>query len=562
MNITADINSQTNRYTWLYDLLLLALGIGIVYFIFLGDRPLSVPDEARYAEIPREMLILHDYITPHLNFVKYFEKPPLFYWLQVAAIKLFGVNELAIRIPNTLMALFGCLITYGIGRIIYDRRTGILAALILASSALYFVLGHLVTLDMTLSTMIAGCLLCFLSSIKLPSGISKRLISYGMYLFAAGALLTKGLVGILLPGTIIFLWLLIFNQWKLLKTLYLPTGILIFLAVALPWHILVQIKNPEFFNFYFINQQFVRYLTLDSGRYQPDWFFVPIVLLGFLPWVIFLIPALCKAVKNCRQHFQLEKYTVFLLLWPTLIFLFFSFSHSKLIPYILPILPALAVITGHYFAEQWQTITTKSLRVGYWILLAILLIGAVGVTILQYVKPVPEITQITSLLALIIGIWLAGFFLATRRINQQQPAHALQVLLLSTLLAYIIVPFAIPKVDSRSVYSLAMTLKPLLTTDSKVVAFDKYYQDLPFYLRERITIVDTLDELEFGTHHQDTSSWMLNQPKFWPQWESNQPVYMIMDIDTYHELKKLGQHHFYFIARTKSNVLLSNKPLA
>src|SRR5579862_905173 len=144
------IQEQCRRRTWYFDLLMLTLGMVLLFGLFLGSRPLSTPDEARYSEIPREMLVLHDFVTPHLNGIKYFEKPPLIYWIQAAAIKLLhpslgktqglqdemtvpikSINEWTVRLPNALFALLGCLFLYAAGRLLFDRPTGSLSAIIL-----------------------------------------------------------------------------------------------------------------------------------------------------------------------------------------------------------------------------------------------------------------------------------------------------------------------------------------------------------------------------------------------------------------------------------------------
>lgn len=278
--------------TWLTDILLLCLLIGGLFSFMLGSRPLNVPDEARYSEIPREMLASHDFVTPHINGVKYFEKPPLIYWLQAASLKTFGLNEWSIRGTDALLALLGCLGTYFAARKLYDRKTGLFAAITLSTSLLYFVLARVITLDMSVSVFISFALFSFILRYY-----------YWVYIFAALAVLAKGLIGIIFPGSIILLWLIYTGHWKILRECKLISGTLIFLAITLPWHILVQIKNPEFFNYYFITQQFSRYLTMSAGRYEPIWYFVPMLLLGLFPWTGFLWGAKQVFNKKRSQRF-------------------------------------------------------------------------------------------------------------------------------------------------------------------------------------------------------------------------------------------------------------------
>lgn len=274
--------SETNAHWWL-DIFLLTLFFCALFFIGLGDRPLFVPDEGRYAEIIREMITQKDYVTPHLNGIKYFEKPILFYWLGSAAVTLFGLKTASIRAVNALLALGVCLFTYITGRRLYDRATGLLAACILSTSTLFFAMAHLITLDLPVTVFITATFYFFLLGIQTPH----RLYFYAATFAAACAVLTKGLIGIVFPIMIIGTWIALLNHWRLLKTFYLPSCLLLFLIITLPWHWLVQQRNLEFFHFYFIEQHFLRYTNKAIGHYQPSWFFIPYFLIGFFPWIIF-----------------------------------------------------------------------------------------------------------------------------------------------------------------------------------------------------------------------------------------------------------------------------------
>ncbi len=343
------------------DLAWLAVCFGLLLFAQLGDTPLANPDEGRYAEIPREMVATGDYVTPRLNGVVYFEKPPLMYWAVAGMLQVFGPAEWAMRAPVALFALAGILLTYAVGRRCHGRTAGLAAAVVLGGSLLFFVLSRILLLDMAMSVLMTATLFCFHLAVR-ESGARRRWLFYGLYASAALATLTKGLIGFLLPGAVMFLWLLIFNQWRRLLPLYLPSGILLFLAIAAPWHVLVAQRNPEWASFYFVREHWERFTTSTHERTAPWWFFGPIVLLGLFPWTGCLWGALKSALRGgwARRHENAEAW--FLVTWAAFVFLFFSKSQSKLIPYILPVFPPLAVLIGAWLARHWHDRASDALR--------------------------------------------------------------------------------------------------------------------------------------------------------------------------------------------------------
>lgn len=175
-----------NQSYWMRDLLILTFLLSLLFGFQLGRRALWSPDEGRYAEIPREMLVTGNYVTPRLNGVKYFEKPPLFYWLQCLSIRLFGLSERALRLWTAIFALAGCLAVYIAGRKIFDRRTGLIAAIVLASGPLYYGMGRIITLDMAVSVLLACALLAFLLATREPPGNRRRLAMWGFYRIKQG----------------------------------------------------------------------------------------------------------------------------------------------------------------------------------------------------------------------------------------------------------------------------------------------------------------------------------------------------------------------------------------
>lgn len=547
--------------TWLADLVWLCILIGSLYTLFLASRYLAVPDEARYVEIPREMLETGDFITPHLNYIKYLEKPPLFYWLQAGAIKLWGYNLWAFRLPTAILALFGCLMTYGAGRILYNRVTGWFSSLILASSLLYFVMGHYVTLDMAVSVFISATLLSFILGIRFSAGNSRRFLLWGMYFCAALALLTKGLIGVALPGLVILTWLLLTREWQQLRNFYWFSGITLFLIIALPWHLLIQLSNPEFFHYYIFEQHILRYTTLLAEHYQPAWWFLPILILGFFPWTgLFLQTLYQRLIKNWRSLKQ-DKLSLYLLLWFGLILGFYSFSNSKLIPYILPIWPAMALLVGHYLAEWFTKPMSLGIKINCLVIITTSILLAFVLLLFAerfYAKlpgNIPVKVLYYSAIALIVNAAINSYFYHHGKLTRLVVSIALTHMLIfsAALLLF-------PKLDTRSTKPLADIIQPLLTQDIEIMGYYHYYQDLPVYLHKRLTVINTQEELADGMRYQDASSWIINSVELQKRWQNHARIFLIVNKEKLPLLQAENLQPLYILGQTKPDILISNKP--
>lgn len=541
----------------LRDLLCLTLFLSLLFGAFLGTRPLMVPDEGRYTEIPREMVESGDYLTPHLNHIKYFEKPPLFYWMTAASIKVFGLQEWGLRAGVALMSLLGCLMVYIAGLRLYDRRTGIFACLILATSALYCSMARFVITDMPLTVWMTLSLLLFILGTQEPLRAKKRYYFWGMYLFAALAVMTKGLIGAVLPGMVIFAWLCVTWEWKQLKTYCIPTGILLFLLIAAPWHLLVQLKNPEFFRFYFIEQHFLRYFTDYAGRQQAAWFFPAVTLGGFFPWVCFLLAFLAQAIRRWRYflHAQKNKQTIFFIVWAVVLFLFFGFSKSLLLSYALPLMPPLAFLMARCFSLQEQDPFRAVIRVGFWLVALLgVVMGLLGIILLQlHLLPSLMCTYIAIFILSLGMLSSAILYIKTKRL------YASFFLLVCTMGIFCVMgDMLYPKIDTRSVKSLAIVLQPKLKPDTEIATYHSYYQDLPAYLGRRVTVVAYQGELKFGMAHQDTSAWMLNDAAFWQRWEKKPDMFLLISQEAYQSLTAVQKAKLHLVAKTTKNLLLKN----
>ncbi|TWJ13911.1 phospholipid carrier-dependent glycosyltransferase [Geobacter argillaceus] len=536
------------------DLTALTIVFGFAFFQLLGRCPLIEPDEGRYSEIPREMLERGDFVTPLLNYVKYFEKPPLHYWLNALSFSLFGQNEFAARFAGTLCGLLTVLFTYWLGRQLFERRVGLLAALIIGSSGGFLVQSRINITDMTLTFCLTLCLGSFLLGIR-DEGPGKRLYYYLGYAAAALAVLAKGLIGIVFPGGIIFLFLLFRKRWRLLAEMRLCSGTILFLVIAAPWFILVSLHNPEFPRFFFIHEHFERFLTKVHHRYQPVWFFLPVLLGTMLPWSFFIPEALRRAWRDRRSN-QGDPLT-YLAIWALLIFAFFSKSNSKLVPYILPIFPPLALL----IAWRWQKAVEEGLGSlkGYAVTLGIiLLILGIGFPIYPLVAAKDDLGLTGGIISgSIFLVETAGVCMALR---QRNPLRLFLVLTVCSGLFAVVAPhFVYSRIAARrTIKPLALKVKELARPDDIVASFG-YDQGLPFYAKRRTIVVGGMGELEFGSQQGDQSAWFIDNAAFSRLWDGERRVFALMNRAEKEALASAVKASVRVIDESPRRILVTNR---
>lgn len=531
-----------NSINWRSDLLLLFLLIGLFFCIGLGVRPYITPSEARYIEIPRQMLTTGDFLTPHINGVQYFEKPPLFYWLQAFFLS-FGNSEFFGRIATALVVTLTCLVTYATGRLLYDRKSGLLAASALATSILGYGLAHVAMLDAPVTLFLTYTIAAFIFAQK--TGQIK--FYYFMYAAAALAVMTKGLIGIVIPAIVIGGWIIFTNNWKILKETRLITGTLLFLAIAAPWHILMAMKHPEFLDFYFIHEHFTRFLSNEHKRTAPWWFFIAVTMAGVMPYLLSLrLKALGFKEKNIHS---------ILLFWIILPLIFFSSSHSKLVPYIFPILPPLFILIGKQLAEWWDLpIAPKILRINA-LFMAILILGGIAFYNLKIPSPKLPILPLNSLLPLLfVTIFLSK--VATSKKTTAKDIIVWTMVFAATL--GLTANYVASDFDKRTIKPLTKILNKELQADDMVVAYNSYWQDLPVYLNRNITVVDWKGELKFGVEHTpDAKDWMIDTETFWKKCvEIKKNVYVFINEEDLSAVSTNRNCELHELSRYGKTILL------
>ena len=483
-----------------------------VYFAGLGDYGFIDPDEGRYSEIPREMIESGDFITPRLNYVKYFEKPIMHYWLTAAAFMTFGQNEFAGRLTPVTLGLLGCVMTYLLAlRVTRDKRAAVFSALVLASSVLWFALSRLNITDMTLTFFFTGALYFF--RLWVDEVERKRwLITF--YVFMAFAVMTKGLIGVVLPGGIAVIYSLLTGQGKrILSRIFSPIAIAIFFAVCCVWFVPVCRANHDFFDFFFVREHFLRYTTTIHDRWQPFWFFGPVLLAGFVPWTGLLWDSLRAIFGKCRLIDR--KDGVLLGLWFLMPFAFFSLSNSKLVTYILPCFPPLAVLAGSSLAaldgkefRRFAAITTL-------ILVPLALTGLIWPRLTDDSDVIAMIFPAAMLAVSLLVFWGLSLLLL------RKGAHVVPFVLCvaGLVVMYAASPAFMVEGELLSHRDSAKIIRELDGVDD-VVVFQKLMQGMNFYLARRTVTAEYIDELEFGAAQEPERKWFIDREGLQTLWKS------------------------------------------
>ena len=336
--------------------LLLFLAVIAFYYYGLGQMPFVGPDEPRYAEVAREMFLRGDLVTPTLGGHTWFEKPPLLYWMMMASFRLFGVSEWAARLGPALSGLLTVFAVFWAGRrvcrsSIEPQLAGLApwSAIITASTLGIIVFSRGVDFDIVATMTTAWALSFFLVSELEENEKRRRRFLFGFYVFIGLSLLTKGLIGLIIPFSVVGLYQLVRRQFPARSLLLtFGWGLPLAFAVASTWYVPVILKHGwPFIDEFFIQHHFARYLSNKYRHPQPFYFYLLILIPLSLPWTAFLIEGLVKVRRwRLRSTDSVDRLRVFALAWLLMPLAFFSFSGSKLPGYILPVLPAGALIAG------------------------------------------------------------------------------------------------------------------------------------------------------------------------------------------------------------------------
>ncbi len=557
-HLNKSCTGASRRWLWL-----LLLAVAVIWFGNIEYRKLIKPDEGRYAEIPREMVVSGDWVTPRLNDLKYFEKPPLQYWATATAYELFGEHQWTSRLWVSLTGFAGILLVWFAGTRLFGCAAGRYAAVLLGGSLLYVLMAHINTLDMGVTFFITLGIVGLLLGQQAESGArTRRNWMYLAWVAMALAVLSKGLMGLVLPGAALFLYSVFQRDITVWKRMHWGMGLLLFLLVVSPWFYLVMKANPEFFQKFFIYEHYTRFTTKDLGRYQPWYYFVPILLFGMLPWTVLMFDTLLRTWKGSvrtdnstralahsglrtfgsNKAFNPER---FLLIWAVFIYLFFSVSGSKLPSYLLPMFPALALLMG----KQLAVMTERRL---FWLVAPMLPLALLGLGLAPFTDRAADTPlqhqmygEYANWLVAAALVWLLGVIVALlllRRphfVKAPKPVAVL-VLALSSLIAAQLGTSGYNAIaKERSSYLIADAIRPYVKADVPFYSIADYEQTLPFYLKRTFTLVAYQDEMAFGIM-QEPQRWVPDIPSFIKLWQALPAGYAIMPVNIYPQLQSAG----------------------
>ncbi|EHK65631.1 ArnT family glycosyltransferase [Achromobacter arsenitoxydans] len=335
---------------------LLAVGIWLAWLAWI--RPLTLPDEGRYAGVAWDMLRSGSHAVPLLDGMPYFHKPPLYYWLAELSFSVFGVHPWAARVPSWLAAWGAAAALYVFVRRHRDAAAASLAVLILTTMPFFYGGAQFANLDMLVAGLITLCVLAATeTALRAANGQAWRWMSVAAAALAALAVLAKGLIGLVLPGAILLAWLAWERRWRGLAALVWPPALMVFLAVAAPWFVLMQLRFPGFYDYFFVYQHFQRFAAGGFNNAEPFWFYLPVLAGLSLPWSLWSGGILRRAFWAEGPARALRRLAA---VWFVVVVAFFSLPHSKLIGYVLPALAPLAFLLAEVILAAWRAGTDSA----------------------------------------------------------------------------------------------------------------------------------------------------------------------------------------------------------
>lgn len=491
----------------------------LVYILPLGIRPLIIPDETRYAEVPREMIQRGDWVVPHLNGLRYFEKPPLGYWLNAISLTAFGENAFAVRLPSAVSA---GLAAYFVGLLLfrsgYRRKTALLSAAVYLSLFEVLFAGTFAVLDSIFNLFLTGgMVLFFLGTIRgSPGEKTHNRYFIGSGLLFGTAFLSKGFLAFVIPGIVLLPWILLERRFELVwaGVRGVVAGCL---PVVLPWAIMIHLREPDYWRYFIWEEHIRRFLADDAQHEAPIYYFLVYLPVLCFPWTAFL-PAAFRGLSADSSQRPLIR---LLLLWFALPFVFFSLSKGKLATYILPCLAPLAVIVTLGLSNYLDTGRTRLYRLGAVINIVILGLFFLAIVYLGYFAGNAQFNayfegerhRIAVLAALVVSAAvITGFAFGATRDKIAKTAW----LALSVVPLYFAVNAALPPsvAENKSPNAFFMKLREQLRSDDIVLADGSIVRAVNWALKRDDIYMMSANELEYGLTYPEAGNRLVNPEGF------------------------------------------------
>ena len=531
----------------------------VAWFCALSARPLSEPDEGRYAEVAREMWVSGDWLTPRLDGFDFFDKPPLHYWASAIAYSLFGANPFGARLWCALTGLMSMAAVHWAGSRLFSREVGTSAALVLGSSLLFMLGAHINTLDMGVSAFLTVAIALFLVAQFDASAARYRLgLTLGMWVAIALAVLSKGLIGVVLPGAALVVYACWQRDFAILRRVSPLTGAAVVLLICAPWFVEMCRRHPEFFDYFFIRQHVTRFLTNEDNRNKQIWFYVPVVLLGLFPWCLF-IPLKKNAFAAIIHR---EPAQVFLLSWVAIVFFFFTVSHSKLPFYILPLFPALALIIALFLAS----LSARALIVRLWVTATLLLcFYAFAQLAAPFITPSSKSELVShglhTLASALLPILIATIVsIALAHAGRRQLIVWVIALASLTGWQWALHSYA-ADADFNSAKQAADLLRPSIDANTKIFTFQRNLRGLPFYLGHFVVVVGHADDDISPSLPSSPSHYVADPAQFETMWKNDSNAVALIPVEDMPTLNK-SDLPYYTLGKTSSLIAISRTPPA
>lgn len=556
-----------------------AVGFGLLVVLYLariGGFPLQDPDEGRYAEIAREMLATGDAVTPRIDGVRYFEKPPLLHWLVAFAMRAFGESEGSARLVPALSGIATVATTFALGCAAFGLRAGLLGAAILASSPLFFIVSQAVVID----PLLAACTTAALAA-AWGVHVSARRAPWAIVVAGATALgvLAKGPVALVLPGLVVAAFLALRRDGPALRALLRPAPIAVFAAIAVPWFAIVWLRNPEFGHAFFVREHLERFATDRVGHPEGPLFYLPVLAVGLLPWsALALLLPLDREGRAAARGGD-PGATLFLWTWALGMIAFFSAARSKLPTYLLPALPPLALLLGAWLdrlADRDGGGRRVFAALG-WLLLALgtLVVIAGGWTAVvsgdlgARFDVEPDLVRRVGLSSLLAGAVLAATGWVLRLGDGAGRAASTAALVLAVGIGGAIAAALGARVLGRTSarFAAAILAEAPDPAGRTVVVHRSLMQGLSFYTRSPVVLLDPADGFgEIGDQARENGD-RQRVPVFWSdlgrlaeEWRSGRRVFVLADAKGVGELADVLVPPPRVLARHGKRVLLANDP--